>query len=84
MSETLEQEQARVMMTDHINRARRTRDQVTAEEGPTWDTQELVRDFEVMGFLAPFVVVRRKLDGQTGSLLFQHDPRVYWGFQADG
>jgi hypothetical protein len=30
---------------------------------PTWDTAALSRDFEVLGFMAPFVVVRRKCDG---------------------
>jgi hypothetical protein len=34
----------------------------------------------VIGFLAPFVVVRRKIDGVKGSLEFQHHPRFYFGF----
>jgi hypothetical protein len=52
-------------------------------EGKVWDTQELSADFEVLGFLAPFVVVVRKSDSQRGSLLFQHYPRYYWGFTPD-
>jgi len=48
-----------------------------------WDTQELQRDFDVLGFMAPFVVVTRKADGKKGSLTFQHSPRFYYGFQAD-
>ncbi len=35
------------------------------------------------GFLAPFVVVRRKADGQLGSLEFQHEPRLYFHFEPD-
>jgi hypothetical protein len=39
--------------------------------------------FEVLGFMAPLVVVRRRSDGARGSLYFQHDPRFYYGFEAD-
>lgn len=55
----------------------------TAPEGQTWTTEEMQRDFEVMGFLAPFVVVRRRLDGQVGSLAFRHSPRIYFGWKSD-
>ena len=48
-----------------------------------WTTDELTRDFEVIGFAAPFVVVRRKSDGAKGSLEFTHSPRVYFGWRAD-
>jgi hypothetical protein len=41
----------------------------------------LAEDFEVLGFLARLVVVRRKSDGAKGSLEFQHWPRFYFGFQ---
>jgi hypothetical protein len=44
----------------------------------TWTTEELTRDFEVQGFMAPFVVVVRKSDGKKGSLRFRHNPRVYF------
>lgn len=50
---------------------------------PTWTTEELQRDFEVLGFAAPFIVVRRKSDGVKGSLMFRHHPRVYFNFDAD-
>lgn len=53
---------------------------LAAENGPTWDTSELARDFEVTGFAAPFVVVRRRSDGIKGTLEFTHHPRVYFGW----
>lgn len=53
---------------------------VRAGEGQTWTTDELTRDFEVLSFLAPFVYVRRKADGVTGTLKFRHSPRVYFEF----
>jgi hypothetical protein len=52
-------------------------------EGQTWDTAELQRDFEVLGFSAPFVVVKRRSDGQRGVLEFKHSPRVYFGFREE-
>jgi hypothetical protein len=46
-----------------------------------WSTDELVEEFEVIGFMAPICVVRRRSDGQKGSVEFQHSPRYYFGFQ---
>jgi hypothetical protein len=53
-----------------------------AEDEPTWDTETLQRDFEVLGFMAPYVLVRRKSDRVKGLLQFAHSPRVYWDFSA--
>ena len=50
-------------------------------EGQTWTTAQLREEFEVQGFMAPFVVVRRKTDGVRGTLMFRHDPRVYFDFE---
>jgi hypothetical protein len=58
------------------------RDLVQAQE--RWTTEELREQFEVTGFLAPFVVVRRKADGVVGSLEFTHNPRVYFNFRPAG
>jgi hypothetical protein len=58
------------------------REALEAAHGQVWDTQQLTQDFEVVGFLAPLVVVRRKADGVKGSLEFQHAPRLYFNWQA--
>ena len=50
-------------------------------EGQTWTTEQLREEFEVQGFMAPFVVVRRKSDGGRGTLTFRHAPRVYFDFE---
>jgi len=76
-------------MTDETEAARREmlatgqpyRDLEQATE--RWDTATLQRDFEVIGFLAPFVVVRRKSDGVKGSMEFTHNPRFYFNFVPD-
>jgi hypothetical protein len=46
-----------------------------------WDTSQLGADFEVIGFLAPFVTVRRRADGKVGSMKFVHHPRLYYGWE---
>jgi hypothetical protein len=52
-------------------------------DGPTWTTEQLTEAFAVEGFLAPYVVVRRRSDGKRGTLLFKHSPRVYFDFQPE-
>jgi hypothetical protein len=49
----------------------------------TWTTAEMQEDFIVLGFAAPFAVVRRRDDGTEGSLEFTHSPRVYFNFVPD-
>jgi len=51
--------------------------------GDVWDGVELGRDFEVIGFMAPLVVARRRSDGMRGSLEFQHHPRFYFNWRDD-
>ena len=47
-------------------------------EGRQWSTAEMTAEFEVEGFAAPFVDVRRRSDGKPGVLEFKHSPRVYF------
>lgn len=65
-----------------INRESGDREELEARYGRVWDTSQLADEFEVIGFAAPLVVVRRKADGARGSLEFQHDPRFYFNFVA--
>ena len=48
-----------------------------------WNTDELTKDFEVLGFMAPFVVVRKRDTGERGTLQFTHDPRYYFGWLSE-
>lgn len=82
-------------MTDQLNpdhdptEALRRVHQILINEGiiqpgeQTWTTDRLREDFDVLGFMAPYVVVRRKADGVKGSLAFRHAPRLYFGWKAD-
>lgn len=65
-----------------INAQPGSREALEVEHGQVWDTSELSNDFIVIGFMAPLVVVKRKSDGQRGTLEFQHQPRLYFYFQA--
>lgn len=66
-----------------INASPGSREALEAQHGRVWDTSEMQADFEAVGFAAPFIVVRRKVDGQRGTLTFQHSPRFYFDFIAD-
>jgi len=76
-----ETETIRRLQLAEINAEPGSREALEAKHGQVWDTDELRRDFAVEGFMAPFVVVRRKADGQKGSLMFQASPRFYFGFE---
>lgn len=76
-------EDTRRELVNEINSDPTGRAALELEHGQVWDTQELGNDFEVTGFMAPFVVVRRKSDGAKGSLMFQHSPRFYFAFTKD-
>ncbi len=58
-----------------------TRKLIEAQQGQVWSPDELAKDFDVLDFAAPLVIVRRKTDAVLGSLFFSHEPRFYWGFR---
>jgi hypothetical protein len=66
-----------------VNARPKTRSDLECMALDVWDSEELARDFEVLGFRAPFVVVERRSDGTRGSIMFQHDPRFYFEFRTD-
>lgn len=76
-------EPIRCRLIADINAFPSSREDLEARHGQVWDTEGLARDFIVIGFAAPLVVVKRKGDGVKGSLMFQGSPRYYFGFEAD-
>jgi hypothetical protein len=64
-----------------INLVPGSREALEAQYGQVWDGSQLAADFQVIGFMAPLVVVRRRSDGAKGSLEFQHSPRFYFNWQ---
>lgn len=63
-----------------INDNPRTKEELEAQEGRVWTTEEMRQQFNVIGFAAPLLVVVRKADQVKGSLFFQHSPRLFWGW----
>lgn len=78
-----ETEDLRREMVRDINAEPGSREYLEAKHGKVWSTDELSQEFNVLGFMAPFVVVKRKADGVKGSLTFQASPRFYFDFQED-
>ncbi len=66
-----------------INAEPGSREALELQCGQVWDTTALRQDFDVLGFAAPLVVVRRKADGVRGSLEFQHHPRLYFRWEPE-
>jgi len=69
-------------MVKDLNENATVRAELEKQYGQVWNTEELQRDFFVVGFLAPFVEVKRKSDGEEGLLTFQHFPRFYFDFSS--
>ena len=76
-------EAIRRLQIAEINAVPGSREYLEGKHGQVWDTSELQEDFQALGFMAPYVIVRRKADGVRGSLLFQGNPRFYFGFQPE-
>lgn len=83
MAQVDQTEPIRRELVSEINHAPGSREALEAKHGQVWSTDELCEAFEVQGFSAPFVVVKRKADGVGGSLMFQHSPRLYFAFTPD-
>lgn len=75
-------EDARRELTKKINSIKAEREELEDKFGQVWSTEELSSEFEVKGFLAPFVVVVRKVDFVKGSMMFQDRPRFYFDFKS--
>ena len=74
----------RQQMTKMINAMGIERDELQDLVGGTvWDTTQLMAEFEVINFLAPYCIVKRKMDGVEGTLTFQHSPRYYFTFAPE-
>jgi hypothetical protein len=83
MSDNDPTEEIRRQQQQELNEAAGIRQELEARHSKVWSTEELREEFEVLGFMAPIVVVKRKSDGKKGSLQFQHSPRFYFNFVED-
>jgi hypothetical protein len=66
-----------------INSQELTREGLALQYGKVWDSKELFAEFEILGFAAPYAIVKRIDDGVKGSVEFSHSPRFYFNWQED-
>lgn len=76
-------ESIRREMVKEINHEPGSREDLEQKHGQVWNTQEMQKEFEALGFMAPLIVVRRRSDGTKGSLKFQHNPRFYFNWSPE-
>lgn len=68
------------MLDKFVNRSPRDRDALEEAYGEVFDFADVGLHFELLGFKAPFAIATCKRTGERGSLIFQHDPRFYFGW----
>lgn len=85
MDDLIKNELAEILRLQRLHELSRTRSRSELETlyRRVWDGQQLRTEFTVVGFLAPYAVVRRKADGILGSVEFQAHPRYYFNWRAD-
>lgn len=54
-----------------------------AQYGQVWNLAQLREEYEIIGFMAPYVVVRELATGKKGSMEFTHMPRFYFNYVED-
>lgn len=64
-----------------INANPGSREYLEQKHGEVWSTSELQKEFNVLGFMAPYCIVER--DGVKGTVKFQNDPRLYYSFSPE-
>lgn len=74
-------EDIRRKMVNKINENLNEREILEKKYGKVYSTSEVSEVFEITGFMAPFVVVRRLSDDMKGTLMFQDMPRYYFNFK---
>ena len=74
-------ENIRKRLVGVINQNPSEREIMELKYGRVWTTDELTSEFQVEGFMAPFIVAIRKSDHVKGSLMFQDSPRFYFNWQ---
>ncbi len=70
-------------MRQAMDQTQRTREELEAIDTPVYDTTQVEERYEVLGFRAPFAIVRERATGLNGSMLFQNHPRYFFSFRSD-
>ena len=76
-------EAIRKKLVAELNSEDNTKAELEAKHGKVWTTSEMQDEFDALGFMAPFIIVRNRGTGERGSLMFTHSPRFYFSFQPE-
>lgn len=74
-------ESVRREMVSKINGFVGSKEELEKKHGKVYDTHDLDELYEITGFMAPFIVVRRRSDNTKGTMIFQDQPRYYFSFK---
>ena len=76
-------EAIRKQMVAELNSEDNTKTELEAKHGQIWTTSEMQEEFDALGFMAPFIIVRKRDTGERGSLMFTHSPRYYFSWNPE-
>lgn len=71
------------MLREVMNRTPCSREELLAVVAEVYNREQVEERYEVLGFRAPFAMVRERSTGQMGTMLFQHEPRFYFSYSRD-
>jgi hypothetical protein len=76
-------EAIRKQMVAELNSEDNAKAELEAKHGKIWTTSEMQEEFDALGFMAPFIIVRKLDTGERGSLMFTHSPRYYFSWKPE-
>lgn len=76
-------EAIRKQMVAELNSEDNTKAELESKHGQIWTTSEMQEEFDALGFMAPFIIVRKRNTGERGSLMFTHSPRYYFSWKPE-
>lgn len=76
-------ENIRKQMVAALNSNDATKAELEEKHGRVWTTDEMRKEFDALGFMAPYIIVCNKDTGERGSLMFTHSPRLYFAWKPE-
>ena len=71
------------MLDKIINTEPRSEEAFTTAGEEVWNTEEVQKEFEILGFKKPFALAIRKSDGARGTFLFQTMPKLFFSWSQE-
>lgn len=71
------------LLQQYINRNPKTKEDLSRDYDCVWDSREVTDEFEILGYKSPFAIAECKQTGTRGTLIFQNEPRFYFGWDPE-